>query len=391
MPGFSVPPPHVPADFKNTVALVGVGDTDYGSMYRTTEPTRNPYTLGLRAFKDALEDCGLDKDEIDGLIVVRIPSYDEFARLAGLRSLRHANAYQGAGRMSGVAITTAASLIYSGQCKYVACVYGNDGRTVGATYGGGEGGNPYETPFGMTSPGAECAMMFRRYMHMYGATEGTLGALSISNRYHATMNPRAVMRDPLDMEKYMAARYIAAPLRLYDYCLINDGACAIIVTSVERAQDLKKRPVRLAATAQGTDFGTYYATDDFFRDAIKDCFDRIMPAAGMTHRDIKTMSCYDNFTPTIVFALEGAGFCEYGEGWQYIQNGNTTVGTGRLPINTNGGHTSESYMQGWGLHIELIRQLRGGEVDPRRQVPDCDVAAYVCPAPICNAHILVRG
>jgi acetyl-CoA acetyltransferase len=383
--------PHVPAEFRGKVALVGVGDTDYGSMYRTTELTRNPYTLGLRAFRDALEDSGLAKDRIDGLIVVRIPSYDGFAQMAGLRNLRHANAYQGAGRMSGVAITTAAALVYSGQCNYVACVYGNDGRSAGATYGGGEGGHPYETPFGMTSPGAECAMMFRRYMHQYGATEGTLAALAISNRYHATMNPRAVMREPLDVDTYMAARYIAAPLRLYDYCLINDGGCAIIVTSAERARDLRKRPVLMAATAQGTDFGTYYAVEHFFRNAIDDCFQRMLPAAGVTPRDIKTLACYDNFTPTIVFALEGAGFCKDGEGWQFIQDGATMVGKGRLPVNTNGGHTSESYMQGWGLHIELVRQLRGHEVDPRRQVPDCDVAAYICPAPICNAHILVRG
>jgi len=391
MAAFSVPMPEVPVDFKNKVALVGVGDTNYGSMYRTTEPTRTSYTLGVRAFHDALEDCGLEKDQIDGLIVVRIPQYDEFARLVGLRSLRHANVYQGAGRMSGVAITTAASLIYSGQCNYVACVYGNDGRSVGATYGGGEGGNPFETPFGMTSPGAECAMMFRRYMHQYGATEGTLGALSISNRHHATMNPRAVMRDPLDMEKYMKARYISAPLRLFDYCLINDGACCVIVTSAERARDLKQTPVLLSATAQGTDFGTYYATDDFFRDSIKDCFDRIMPAAGVTHKDIKTAFIYDNFIPTIVFGLEGSGFCGYGEGHEFIQNGNITLGTGTLPVNTNGGHTSESYMQGWGGHIELIRQLRGNDVAPERQVPNCDVAAYMCPAPICNAHILTRG
>jgi acetyl-CoA acetyltransferase len=376
-------------DFHSRVCIVGVGDTDYGSLYRTRDPRRNAYTLGLEAFRNALADCGLKKEEIDGLIVVRIPHYQPFANMVGLRFLRVANVLRGEGRMSGLAVQYAAALIHAGLCSTVAVVYGNDGRSAGATYGGeGEGSSHYETIYGMTSPGAAVALMWRRYMHEYGAPEESLAAVAISNRYHASMNERAVFRQPLTLEEYLSARWIVAPLRLYDYCLINDGGVALILTTAERARDLKKPPVYLTATAACTDLTFFYTVDDFFRDAVRTCAEAVFKASGLGHRDVQVCQIYDNFTPTVIFGLEGAGFCKYGEGFQFVQDSRIPLG-GELPVNTSGGHTSESYMQGFGLHVENVRQLRGEA--GRRQVPDCRVAMYICPAPVASVHIMTRG
>ena len=380
--------PTTVCDFKDKVCFVGVGDTDYGALYRTRDPKRNQYTLGVEAFKAALEDAGLKKDEIDGLVLVRIPSYQLFADMVGLRYLKAANTFRGEGRMSALAGQYAAMLIYGGLCSTVAVVYGNDGRSVGATYGGeGEGSSPYDVIYGMTSPGAAVAHMWRRYMHQYGAREEHLAAVAISNRRHAGLNPKAVFREPLTLETYLTARHIAAPLRLYDYCLINDGAVALILTGAERARDLRKPPVYLTATATCTDLTFFYTVDDFFRDAVRRCAEAVFAAAGLGHKDIQVCQIYDNFTPTVIFGLEGAGFCKYGEGFEFVQNGRISLG-GELPVNTSGGHTSESYMQGFGLHAENIRQLRGEAGD--RQVPNCQVAMYICPAPICAVHIMTR-
>lgn len=376
-------------NFRNRVCIVGVGDTDYGKLYRTRDPKRNAYTLGLEAFKRALDDCGLKKDDIDGLIVVRIPHYQPFANMVGLRFLKVANVFRGEGRMSALAVQYAAALIYAGLCSAVAVVYGNDGRSAGATYGGeGEGSSHYETIYGMTSPGAAVALMWRRYMHNYGAKEESLAAVAISNRYHASLNEKAVFRQPLTLEEYLNARWVVAPLRLYDYCLINDGGVALILTTAERARDLRKPPVYLTATAACTDLTHLYAVDDFFRDAVRACAEAVFRNSGLTRRDVQVCQVYDNFTPTVIFGLEGAGFCRYGEGHEFIQNGRISLG-GELPVNTSGGHTSESYMQGFGLHVENVRQLRG-EAGPR-QVPDCRVAMYVCPAPIASVHVMTRG
>lgn len=155
-------------DFKDRVSIVGVGTTSFGALYRTRDPRRNAYTLGLEAFENALEDCGLPKDDIDD----------------------------------------------------------------------------YNAPFGMTSPGASVALMWQRHMHEYGTTQEDLGMLAISQRKFASMNPNAVMRAPLTMDAYMNARYICYPLRLCDYCLINDGGVCFIVTTAERAKDCRKPPIK---------------------------------------------------------------------------------------------------------------------------------------------------
>ncbi len=379
-------------ELKDQVAVAGVGNTAFGALYRNLDPERSPYELGAQAFVAALTDSGLSKDEVDGVLVCRIPDYARMCDVLGIRYPRFVNVIEGGGRQASLTLQYAALAIAAGQADVVACIYGNNGRSVGARYGGGEGGGRNETgisdaAYGMTSPGASVAHMFRRHQHLYGTKEETLGHLAINNRLNAALNPNAVMRDPISMEDYLNSRYIAEPLRLLDYCLINDGAVCIILTSAERARSLRKPPVYLHSMAMAGDFDQQYTVDDMFYTPLQMVARDLFVASDFGRGDIDVAEIYDNFTPTLLFTLEGLGFCGRGEsgGWVTPER---IARDGELPLNTSGGHTSESYMQGWGLLAEAVRQVRGecGE----RQVAGCKTALYACAAPICSG-IIFRG
>ncbi|MQA80494.1 MAG: thiolase family protein [Streptosporangiales bacterium] len=379
---------------RDRTAIVGIGETDFGAMYRTRDPDLTPYDHGGEAFARALEDSGLRADEIDGLICARIPSYARMADVLGLKHPRVVNVFEGTGRMSGLALQTAVMAIATGQAEVVACVYGNDGRSAGARYGGSVvdltgsiNTAVYDSMHGMTSPGAYVAMMYRRYQYLYGAPDDALAPLAINNRRNGALNPNAVMRKAITYDEYLAARWITEPLRLFDYCLINDGGVALIITTAERARDLRKPPVYVSATATAGDLTNFYTSQDFFFDAASDVATRLYRAAGIERVDVDVLQVYDNFTPTILFSLEGMGFADRGEAWQYVRDGRIELG-GALPVNTGGGHTAESYMQGWALHAEAVRQVRGEA--GARQVKDCEVAQYVCLSPIVSSHIFRR-
>jgi acetyl-CoA acetyltransferase len=379
-------------DLRDKTAIVGVGNTPFGALYRDLDPERSAYDLGAQAFVAALEDAGLQKGDVDGILVNRIPDYGRMCDVLGIRYPRFTNVTQAGGRMSSLTVQYAAMAVNAGLADVVACIYGNNGRSVGARYGGEGGGGGNETGtsdavYGMTSPGAAVAHMFRRHQFLYGTSEESLGHLAISNRANAALNPNAVMQSPITMEDYLASRYIAEPLRLLDYCLINDGGVCIIVTSAERARDLRKPPVYIHSMATAGDFDNNYVVDDCFYTALKMVGDDLFAASEVQREDVDVAELYDNFTPTIVFTLEGLGFCGRGEGGQWITPERIGL-KGELPLNTSGGHTSESYMQGWALIAEAARQVRGecGE----RQVPGCETALYACAAPISSALLLRR-
>ena len=312
--------------------------------------------------------------------------------ILGIRYPSFVNVMQAGGRMASITLQYAAMAVATGQAKAVACIYGNNGRSVGDRYGGegGGGGNEIgisDAAYGMTSPGASVAHMFRRHQHLYGTKAETLGRLAINNRLNAALNPNAVMQAPITMDDYLASRYIAEPLRLLDYCLINDGGVCLIVTSAERARDLKQPPVYIHSLGMAGDFDHQYTVDDFFSGALQMVAKDLFEGSEITREDIDVAEIYDNFTPTLLFTLEGLGFFKPGEGDDWL-TAQRIARDGELPLNTSGGHTSESYMQGWALLAEAVRQVRGecGE----RQVADCKTALYACAAPICSG-IVFRG
>jgi acetyl-CoA acetyltransferase len=369
------------------VAVVGVGHTRYGKL-----PEYNAYELGFWALKEALADCGLRFEDIDGLIVNRIPDYQRFCEIAGLNP-SYVNITPGQGRFSGICIETAAALIQGGLATTVALVYGNNGRSGGDRYGGvgdtyGSGGGGQWFAYGMTSPRAFHALMARRHMELYGTTADQLGTVSKTFRDHAALNPSAVMRTPFTLAEYHASRFICEPLHLLDYCLINDGGVALILTSGERARDLAQPAVHVRGYGMATALaGSSFPPADFWHAPMRQAAAKSFDMAQVERSDISALMIYDNFTPTVLFCLEGFGYCGEGESGPFVAEGQLALGA-RYPTNTSGGHLSESYMQGWALNLEAVLQVRGacGE----RQVRDCTFAHYMAAAPVVTSIIYGR-
>jgi len=369
---------------KDAVAIVGVGTTRYGSF-----PDISSYGLGAQAFKAALADCGLAKDSIDGLGCCRVPYYARMGEVLGLDP-RWTLALPGHGRMSGIAIVEAMLALATGAAHYVALIYTNVGRSRRVTYGGDEAASIWD-PWGFTSPGGAHAAMFRMHMERYGTTTRQLGEVSVAFREHAILNPDAVMRKPITIDDHEEARRIVEPLGLLDYCLINDGAVCLIMTTAERARDLAKPPVLVSGVGARDAFrrsaiGNF--DEDFWYDEVRDVAGQAYGMAGVQCDDVDALMCYDNFTPTVLFSLEGLGFCERGQAGAFVEGGALGL-NGRLPTNTDGGHLSNSYMQGWALNVEAVRQLRGE--CGARQVPDCRVVQYVAATPCTRSFIYTRG
>jgi len=369
---------------RNKVAIVGVGHTAYGNF-----PLQSDYGLGAEAFRNAIDDCGLDKSAIDGLLCCRVPNYVRMGQVLGLNP-RWTVQLPAHGRMSGMAIIEATMALASGAADYVALIYANIGRSRRVNYGGEESAGFWD-PWGMTSPGAAHALMFRMHMERYGTTTRQLAEVSVAIRHNASLNPAAVMRQPITVDDHENARRIVEPLGLLDYCLINDGAVCIILTTAERARDLKQTPVLVSGYGAQDSFSRSHISnfdEDFWYDELRAVADQAYGMAGVQRSDVDALMSYDNFSPTVLFSLEGLGFCERGESGAFVEGGTLALG-GRLPTNTDGGHLSNSYMQGWALNVEAVRQLRGncGE----RQVPDCEVVQYVGATPCCRSIIYTKG
>lgn len=367
-------------------AAIGIGTTRFGKL-----PEHDINSLGIWALHEAIADCGIGKSTIDGLILHRITDYERFIRVAGLQP-SFISAVPPQGRMSGTALQTAASLIQSGAARCIALVYGNDGRSARTRRSGSHDRDTSAdeqlwSPYGMTANSVP-ALQFQRHRALYGTKTDHLGEISVAFRGHACLNPDAVMRSPITIEDYRAARLICEPLRLLDYCVISDGAVAMILASSDLAQDLKQTPVLLRGYAVASRLHEGEFSEDFGRPVMKAVADRTFAMAGVTHSDIDSLMIYDNFTPNVLFSLEGYGFCDVGESGPWLEDGCLRLG-GRYPSNTNGGHLSDSYMHGWSLNVEAVRQLRGQ--CGTRQVKGAQHVQYISGGPICSSIIYGLG
>lgn len=363
---------------KDRAAVVGVGASPQGTF-----PDSDAYTLGLQAFQAALDDCGLTRGDIDGLIV-QGPGNISFVRVGemlGIDPVVGAN-FDIGGLATGPLIQYAAMLIATGMCQTVALIYGNASRTEGRKFGGDttvSPGREYSSAFyyyGLTSPGAASAFQARQHFSTYGTTSAQLAAVPVAQRKHAILNPQAIKKEPLTVEKHQASLFVCEPLHVYDYCLINDGGVALIVTSAERAKDLKKKPVYIAGIGrQDTYRQSSVPNANFWRDTMPKAAEMAFGMAGVGCADMDALMIYDSFSINIWISLENFGYCKPGEAGDFTQGGRIEL-SGELPVNTHGGHLSESYMQGWLHQVEAVRQLRG-ECDAR-QVEDAEFVQYIC-------------
>ena len=371
------------AGWTGDVAIVGVGTTSFGSF-----PETDALGLAVEAFRSALDDCGLKKEDIDGLVVNRAGSYQKIGEALGINP-RWSLQLEASGRMSGASIIEAAIAIQSGLSNYVALLYGNDGKSRRVNYGGTEriASDPFAA-WGFTSPGAYHAMMFRMHMERYGTTIDQLGEVAVTFREHARLNPLAVRREPMTLEDHRNSRMVCDPLRLFDYCQINDGGVALIMAPLERARDLAKVPVRIAGVGMADSFSaSSVPPSDFWYPALNRCARQVYESSGIGPSDVDAAMIYDNFTPTVLFTLEGMGFCGQGESGEFVEGRRLSL-EGEMPCNTSGGHLSESYMQGWALNVEAVRQLRSE--CGQRQVAGCETVQYVSATPRCISIIYTR-
>jgi acetyl-CoA acetyltransferase len=238
----------------------------------------------------------------------------------------------------------------------------------------------YHSFGGIFTPADYLAVSIRRYMHETGATSDNFADYALAARRHAATNPNAFFyKRPITREDYHNSRMIADPFRLFDCCQESDGAIAIVVTSAERAKDLRQKPALIRAAAQGSPHGmmsmsVYYGADITLHDECAAAARQVYAMSGLGPNDIQLAMIYDHFGPTVLPVLEAYGFCAYGEAKDFIKNGNIEIG-GALPVNTHGGQLGEAYLHGFNGITEAVRQLRGTAINQVANVHNILVAA----------------
>lgn len=376
-------------NLRDRTAIVGIGN----SKYERLPATVSPLVPLVTAFKNALDDAGLRRGDIDGLLVnIGTPfgvDYDQVSEAFGL-DIHFSDQTWTHGRQMATVLAHAAMAVDAGLADYVACVCSINWARLGTVGQQGQfqddreiGGAHFEHPwYGMTSPGGAWAMGVQKYFDRYGAGSRDLAEVSVSTRNHALLNPAAVMNRPLTVEEHQESRYVCEPLHLFDYCLTVGGACVVIVTTAERAKDAPKKPVYLMgmqgmcagreeATGARPGLGIHQQNEAYPVPHPRDL--AAFRMAGVEHKDIDAFYTYDAMSSIVWMALERFGFCKPGEAWQFTKNGRIGPG-GALPVNTNGGLLSETHVSGWNHVCEMVRQLR--HECGARQVPDAEIVQW---------------
>jgi acetyl-CoA acetyltransferase len=315
----------------------------------------------------------------------------------GIPNAGYAVDFAGGGNAANLVTLTAAAAIESGLARNVLCFRAMNGRS-GFRLGGGRefearGITQYTAPFGWITYPQAMAMWCRRHIVEYGTTPEQLGEVAISSRRNAALNERAMQRAPIDMDDYLTSRFIVEPFRLLDICLESDGACAVLVTSSERANDMRHKPVYIMGGAygggpnQGEDLFDAMRWPDHSRNYAAYIRDELWGSAGVGPGDVDVAEIYDCFTYSVLMQLEGFGFCGEGEGGPFVESG-AIRREGKLPVNTHGGLLSEAYIHGFNHVLEAVRQLRGDAGE--RQIADAEIALTTAGAMTCGSAMVLR-
>lgn len=377
--------------FKGKCAIAGLGVTPMGKIYG-----RSATDFAQEAVERALADAGVQKSEVDGLLINANMSREMNLQLQGalgLENLSLVNVMNAYGSTAGTMIQYASMAIENGLANIVVLVYADDplkpARGAGASYSRTgfrpmTGMQSLPMAYGAFGANLGYAMAARRHMHLFGTTSEQLGAIAISQREWARMNPWAQMRKPLTMEEYLSSRYIAEPLHLFDCCLVSNGGVAVVITSAERARSLRQPPVYILGLGQASPGGNGRADHEpGIYTGAKQSGEIALRMAGVTLQDIDICELYDCYTYTVLVTLEDYGFCAKGEGGAFVEDGKLGPG-GSLPTNTGGGELSAYYMWGFTPLSEGIVQARGqgGE----RQVEKNDLVLVSGNGGILNYH-----
>ena len=381
---------------RGKVAIVGVADTEVGVL-----AGRTPMEMGVEAALAAIEDAGLEKNDIDGLVTCNamaqpmmyhaeataeylqiFPRYCIAAGAGGgtTFSIIHHAASAIATGMADVVVVTMADAMRSGLTR-------DQAMMVQASTGHPE----FEQPYGPTVP-AYYALIAQAHMAEFGTTQEQFAGIAVACRAHAARNPSAQMRDLISVEDVLESRMIADPLHLLDCSLVSDGGAAIVLTSAERAADMKQTPVYLLGAGEGHSHEHISAARNLTTSAAKEAGQRAFEMSGLRPTDMDFAQLYDCFTPTVLVELEDLGFCEKGEGGAFVESGALLPG-GSLPVNTHGGLLSHSHPGNPGSMFALtesVWQLRGDASG--RQVADAKNALVPAQGGIMSSHTaLVLG
>jgi len=382
---------------RGRVVVAGVGETTYYKHGQAPEPET---VLALRAILSACEDAGLEPREIDGFASYSNDRNDpsRLAAALGLPELRFSNMQWGGGGGGGsAAVGNAAAAIAAG---YADCVvvfralaqgqFQRFGAAPPAATVSGEAALTF--PYGLISPAQRFAMRVMRFLHEHGIRADAQRAIALASYHHAQQNPRAVMYGrPLTADAYDASRFIVEPFRLFDCCLENDGAAALVLVSAERARDLRRPPAYVLGVAQGSEYrnaarghnAPTYATASFTTVAP-----RLYAMAGMGPKDVAVVQSYENFTGGVLMSLVEHGFFAAEEANEFLTLDNLIAPGGRLPLNTSGGNLAECYMHGLELQIEAVRQVRG---ESPNQVPGARVAMVISGPMVTPVSSMILG
>ncbi|MHB1420209.1 MAG: thiolase family protein [Bacillota bacterium] len=350
-----------------------------GKVYGSTSTD-----FAVEAISLALEDAGLDKIDLDGLLINvgvsgLMPGTPgalglDLQNYLGLFDLKLLNVMNAYGSTAGAMIQLAAMACATGMTKAVACVFADNpliaDKSTGSAYSSAprvSGLSSMNNANGIFGVNPHYAMAARRHMELYGTTSEQFGAIAVAQRKWATMNPRAQMRTPMTLADHQTSRMIVEPFHLFDCCLVSNGGVAVIVTSSERARSLHQPPVYIWGWGQGHPGPR---SDKMVRTGAVISSQAAYHMAGITPADVNVCEIYDCYTYTVLVTIEDYGFCSKGEGGPFVEDGKTGPG-GRLPVNTGGGQLSSYYMWGMTPLSEAVIQVRGqgGE----RQVPKNDI------------------
>src|SRR6202167_5820355 len=368
-------------EFKDRCAVSGIGNTKFSRNSGVSE-----LVMAVEASRAAIRDAGLQSNDIDGIVrndADRV-THNAIADSLGISDLKYWGVASAGGSAVPSMVGQAVGALLSGQATNVLVYRSLNGRS-GTRFGlsraaagsgdaptvvGGQGTlDEYFQPYGLLSAGTFYAMLAQRHMAEFGTTSEQLGAIAMECRIRAHANPNAMMAGrELSLSDYMAGRMLSSPLRLFDYCLETDGACALVVTTTERAADSPAGPVLIRAVAQG--MGPGIQAGRMNTTLMRETY-TTWPSAYAA----KTL--YECFTITVLIQLEDYGFCKKGEGGPFAESGALGLG-GSLPINTGGGHLSEGYIHGLNHVVEGVRQIRGSSTS---QVPNAEVCLVTGASP----------
>lgn len=356
---------------RGRAAVAGVAESDLGEV----GPDLSPLDLMGQATARALEDAGLEKADVDGLFSASsnyfMPTLS-VGEYLGIRP-RYSDATNTGGSSFISHLFHAAEAIEAGLCETALIVYGSTQRSSSGRLVSGSETSPYEGPYKPRYPVSMYALAASRHMYEYGTTREQLAEVAVAAREWAKLNPKAFVRDDLTVEDVMSSRMVSTPLSSRDCCLVTDGGGAAIVTSAERARQLRQPPVYLLGVGEAHWHRNISEMPSLTETAATESGNRAYQMAGVESADVDVVMLYDAFTINTLLFLEDLGFCEKGEGGDFVSGGRIAPG-GELAVNTNGGGLSYNHpgMYGLLLLIEAVRQVRGecGE----RQITDADVA-----------------